>query len=128
MRKRKNLLKLRRFLLAKEIIMLSLVAVSFILLGLEHFEHLSHEQLLAAETFEIIVSLLFLAEFLFEWYFSRDRRFYFRHHWYYLLAAIPIPTASFEVLKGIRAIRLLRLFKIFAHLRYERNTRLFQGK
>jgi len=105
--------------------MLSLVATSTVLLALEHFEQLSAVQLHYVDIFEIAISLLFLTEFFFEYYFARDRSLYFKHHWFYLLASIPIPTQTFEALHGIRALRLLKLFKIFAHTRYERNTRLF---
>jgi len=106
--------------------MLALVVLSLGLLVLEHLEHLSPAQLHMVDIFEITVSIIFLCEFLFELHFARDRTQYFRHHWFYLLAAIPIPTQTFEFLHGIRALRLLKLFKLFAHMRYEHNTRLFQ--
>ena len=118
--------RVRQFLFVKEVIMLTLVAMSFIFLALEHFEVLSHEQLHAIEIYEIVVSLLFLAEFLFELYYAKNRSKYWRSHWFYLLAAIPIPTESFEILKGIRFLRLLKLTKIFAEYRYDRNTWLFE--
>lgn len=121
-----RLQKLRRFLTAKEIIMMTLVFISLALLFLEHLETLSPQQLHMIDIFEITVSIIFLCEFLFELHYARDRAKYFRHHWFYLLAAIPIPTQTFEFLHGIRALRLLKLFKLFAHMRYERNTRLFQ--
>ncbi|HRC28548.1 MAG TPA: hypothetical protein PKV96_04150, partial [Candidatus Saccharimonas sp.] len=57
---------------------------------------------------------------------AKDHALYLRHHWFYLLAAVPVPSTTFELLRGIRALRLLKLFKIFAHMRYERNTRLFE--
>ena len=126
MRSKRQTKKLRTFLLIKEIGMLWLVAISFVLLVLEHFEQLSVIQLHYVDIFEIVISLLFLAEFFFEYYFARDRALYVRHHWFYLFASIPIPTQTFEALHGIRALRLLKLFKIFAHTRYERNTRLFE--
>ncbi len=105
----------------------TLVVLSFIFLALEHFEQLSHAQLRAVEGFEVAVGLVFLAEFIFEWHFARDRAKYFRHHWFYLIAAVPVPTTSFEILRGIRLLRLLKLLKIFAHMRYEHNTRLFEN-
>ncbi len=125
MRSAKNKQYLRRFLFIKEIIMLTLVAGSLALLGLEHLERLSHDQLLMVEIYEIVVALIFAGEFVFEWYFARDRGHYIKYHWFYLLAAIPIPTQSFAILHGVRALRLLKLLKIFAHLRYEYNTWLF---
>ncbi len=118
--------KLRRFLLIKELVMFGLVALSFMFLAFEHFEQLSHEQLRLVELFDVAVGLVFMAEFVFEWYYARDRRAYIRYHWFYLIAAVPVPTQSFELLRGIRLLRLLKLLKIFAHVRYEYNTRLFE--
>lgn len=126
MHSRRQLQKLRRFLAVKEAIMFLLVAISFSFLALEHVEVLSYEQLLAVELFDVVVGLIFLAEFIFEWYYARDRQHYLKYHWFYLIAAVPIPTTSFELLRGVRLLRLLKLLKIFAHLRYEHNTRLFE--
>lgn len=106
--------------------MVSLALMSLGFLVLEHLERLSHEQLRLIEVFEVSVALLFLAEFVFELHFARDRRHYLKYHWFYLIAAIPIPTQTFEALHGIRLLRLIKLMQIFAHLRYERNTRLFE--
>lgn len=117
--------KLRRFLFIKEMIMTVLVVGSFVFLALEHFEQLTDSQLAGVEVYEITVAFIFLSEFLFEWYYARDRRRYLRTHWFYLIAAVPVPTATFELLKGIRLLRLLKLLKIFATYRYEHNTRLF---
>lgn len=107
--------------------MLVLVVMNLGFLAYEHFYEPPLEELRLIELFDIASALVFLAEFIFEWYWARDRRLYVRHHWFYLLAAIPIPTASFELLRGIRALRLLKLLKIFANMRYERNTILFEG-
>ncbi len=118
--------RLRRFLMVKEVVMMTLVAFNVIFLALEHFGSLSHEQLQAIEMFDIVTALVFLAEFGFELYWARDRRKYIRHHWFYLFAAVPIPTTLFEELRVVRVLRLLKLLKIFEHMRYERNTRLFE--
>lgn len=88
-------------------------------LVLEHLEHLTESQLYALEAFETVVGALFLLEFGLEFYFAKDRKKYWRHHWYFLIAAVPLPTQTFELLRGVRALRILRLLKIFAHLRYE---------
>ena len=126
MRSKKQLKKLRRYLAIKEAVMFTLVALSFTFLALEHLERMSEAQLRTVEIYEVVVALIFLTEFIFEWHFAKDRRKYIRHHWFYLIAAIPVPTTSFELLRGIRLLRLLKLLKIFAHLRYEHNTRLFE--
>jgi voltage-gated potassium channel len=126
-RTKTNKARLRRFLRDKEIFMNALVAANIALLVYEHFHEPPFAQLLLIDAFDILTALIFIAEFIFEWYWARDRRLYIRHHWFYLLAAVPVPTASFEILRGVRALRLLKLLKIFAHMRYERNTRLFEA-
>ncbi len=118
--------KLRRFLLVKEIVMISLVVGSFCLLALEHFEKLPHDAIIFIDAYEIVISLLFLAEFAFEWHYALDRAKYFRHHWFYLFAAIPLLNGFAEYLHGIRLLRLLKLLRVFAHTRYEYNTHLFE--
>lgn len=117
--------RLKKFLFLKEMIMMVLVVLSFTFLALEHFEKLTHPQMLAIEIYEVVIGLVFVAEFIFELYHAKDRRKYWRSHWFYLIAAVPIPTLTFEVLRGIRALRLLKLLKIFAEYRYEHNTNLF---
>ncbi|MCB9820121.1 ion transporter [Candidatus Nomurabacteria bacterium] len=125
MSKKKINNKLKKFLSIKEVVMLSLVLANFVFLGMEHFDKLSRSQLLAVEVLDVIIACIFLAEFFFELHFAKDRKRYWKHYGIYLLAAIPIPTESFEILRGIRALRLVKLLQMFAHLRYERNTRLF---
>ncbi len=125
MRSRKNQQKLQLFLLLKEVIMITLVVISFVFLGLEYFGKLTHQQLLAVDAYEIIVAFIFVGEFVFELYHAVDRRKYFHHHWFYLLAAIPIPTETFDLLRGIRLLRVLKFLKVFTEARYEKNTKLF---
>lgn len=119
-------LRLRRFLVAKEVVMIVLVVMNIVFLALEHFVPLTHAQIIAIEVFDVVTAVIFLAEFGFELYWAKDRGKYIRHHWFYLLAAIPITTTLFEELRVVRLLRLLKLLKIFGHMRYERNTRLFE--
>ena len=128
MSKSKARLKRRWFLVTKEVVMMLLALLCLAGLALEHLEHLNEQQLYQLEVFEIIVGVIFLVEFGFEWYFFKNRLTYWRHHWYFLLSAVPLPTQTFEILRSIRLLRLVRLFKIFAHLRYEENTWLFEKK
>lgn len=118
--------RLRQFLAVKEVIMMTLVVANFLLLAYEHFFEPPYSQMVAIEAFDVATAVVFLAEFIFEWHWAKDHALYLRHHWFYLLAAVPVPSTTFELLRGIRALRLLKLFKIFAHMRYERNTRLFE--
>ena len=118
--------RLRRFLVIKEMVMIGLVLLNVAFLAMEHFLTLTHVQLVAIEIFDVATAIVFIGEFCFELYWARDRRRYVRHHWFYLFAAIPVPTVFFEELRVVRLLRLLKLFKIFGHLRYEHNTRLFE--
>lgn len=119
--------RLKRFLAIKEIAMMTLVALNLAFLALEHFAPLTHEQRFVIGIFDIMTAIVFLAEFGFEYYWAKDRAKYVRHHWFYLLAAIPISTTLFEELRTVRLLRLLKLLKLFGHMRYEHNTRLFEG-
>ena len=118
--------KLRRFLAVKEVIMVTLVGLNLLFLVIEHIEVLSQQQIKIIEVFDIATALVFLAEFGFELFWAKDRAKYVRHHWFYLFAAVPIPSTLFEELRAVRLLRLLKLLKIFAHMRYEYNTRLFE--
>ena len=106
--------------------MVALAILCLMGLILKHLEKLDQSQLLALDWFELFVGLLFLIEFFVELHFARDRKKYWRAHWYFLLASIPLPMQAFDVSRGLRVLRLLRLFKVFAHLRYERNTWLLE--
>jgi len=125
MKKHKPNHKLQLFLLVKEIILMTLLVISLACLALEHFERFTEEQLQMVEVYEFVLAFIFMGDFIFEWYHAKDRRQYWRHNWIFLLAAIPLPNALAEYLRAVRFIRLLRLFKIFAHMRYEYNTKLF---
>lgn len=118
--------RLKQFFVAKEVIMVVLALLCLVGLALEHLERLSAGWLLALDWFELAVGAIFLVEFAIELYFSKNRKKYWQHHWYFLLASVPVPLQVFDVLRSLRILRLLRLFKVFAHLRYERNTWLFE--
>lgn len=119
---------LKLFLIIKESVMTILALLCLAGLAFEYFSQLTTSQLLLLDAFEIAVGVIFLAEFGFELYFAKDRKSYWRYHWYFLIASVPVPMQTFDILRGIRALRLLRVFKVFAHLRYEHNTRLFEPR
>lgn len=106
--------------------MISLLVIHIALFAVENSITLDGEILAAIYIFDIGLAVLFLAEFLFELHFAKNKKQYFRHHWLYLLAAIPAPLMMFEQVRYIRALRLVKLISIFAHMRYEYNTYLFE--
>ncbi len=125
MHSKRDLTRLRRYMFIKEVVMTFLVFVGFGTVIIEHLEVIEGEQLLIIDAIDVTIALIFLWEFWHEWYYARDRRKYLRYNWYYLLAAIPIPSQAIEILRGIRLLRLLRLAEEFARWRYEHNTHLF---
>lgn len=126
MHTKQNLTKLRRYMVIKEIVMTALVFVGFGTVLIEHLEVIEGEELLILDAIDVTIALIFLAEFVHEWYYARDRRKYMRYNWFYLFAAIPLPAQAIEILRGIRLLRLLRIAEEFARWRYEHNTRLFE--
>lgn len=118
--------KLCRFIHIKEAIMISLIVMSLSLLVADHLGVLDRFESIEFAWFEVIIGLALVIEFCFELYYARDRRKYWRHHWFYLLAAIPVPSTPFELLRAVRLLRLLKLTQIWAHMRYEYNTWLFE--
>ena len=124
LRTRLSKFELKKLLAVKELAMSVLVLIGFVLLALEHIEKLSVDQLYAAEAFDVLVGCIFLAEFFVELHFAKDKRRYWRQHWLFLLASIPLPFQTVQILRGIRLVRLLRLFDLVTHWDYEHNTKL----
>lgn len=106
--------------------MITLVILNLGFLAVEHFWQLPHEYVIIIQWFDVLTAVIFLAEFAFELYFARDRKKYIKYHWFYLFAAVPVPSVFFEELRAVRLLRLMKLLQVFAHMRYEHNTRLFE--
>lgn len=108
--------------------MIILAVACLIGLVLEYFEQLSTVQVKMIGDFELFVGLVFLADFGFELLFAKDRFKYWRAHWIFLIASVPLPGQLFDVMRGLWLLRILRLFKVFSHLRYEQNTWLTETR
>lgn len=105
--------------------MVALAVLCLIGLAFEELGWLANDQIGWLNVFEITVGLIFLGEFIFELYYAKNRKKYLRRHWFYLIASVPLPLQAFDLLRGLRVFRLIRLLQVYAHLRYEHNTRLF---
>ncbi len=106
---------------AKEILILSLVLTSILLLAVEQFGHLSEDQLQALFFFDIVVGVLFIIDWLAELWLASDKRNYIRHNWFYLLAAIPIPNAFAQILRALRLIKIVKIIRLGLHYSYQKN-------
>lgn len=69
--------------------------------------------------FDVVISLILLAEFFIRLFQSANRRRYFAKYWWLLLAAIPIPTPFIEALKIVRVADALRLVRLSEHVLFE---------
>jgi voltage-gated potassium channel len=109
----------------KEIVVLILVLLSLVFLGVEEFGHLTKEQIKWLDWYEVILGIVFMTEFFWELYRAKHKIDYVWHHWYYLLASIPLPNAYAEVLRGLRLIRFIKLLRFGVHMEHEKEKKLF---
>lgn len=67
-------------------------------------------------TFDIVVALVFLTDFMYYLLQSKNKSLYLRKNWYLLLASIPILETWAELLRGLRLLELVRLVRAGEHL------------
>lgn len=120
----KHSAKTLHWLVIKEYLLLALVLLSFAFLAFEYFGHLSTAQLRWVEWYEIVLGCLFIADFVYELRLATDKRRYVRHNWFFLLAAIPIPSNLANALRIIRLVRIIRLIRATAHLEFARHNHI----
>lgn len=120
MRNPKNLW---RFLYAKECIIITLAVLSLTFLALDQFFQLSQAQQKALYVYDVTVGLIFIGEFLMELWLTTDRKGYVKSNWFYLFAAIPLPYAIAQLLRGLRIIRVVKLIKSGTHFEFEKSTK-----
>jgi len=123
-RQTKHSTKTLRWLVLKEYILLALVLLSFAFMGLEYFGHLSTAQLRWVEWYEIVLGCIFIIDFVYELRLASDKRRYVRHNWFFLLAAIPVPSNLANALRIIRFLRVIRLIRATAHLEFARHNHI----
>lgn len=68
--------------------------------------------------FDIIVALIFLADFLWAWLHAKHKARFLSHNWYLLLASIPLLNSWAELLRGLRLLELVRLMRAGEHISY----------
>jgi len=113
-----------QWLVIKEYLLLALVLLSFTFLGFEYFGHLSTVQLRWIEWYEIVLGCIFIVDFIYELRLASDKRSYVRHNWFFLLAAIPVPSNLADALRIVRLIRVIRLIRATAHLEFARHNHI----
>lgn len=119
---------LRRFLYAKECLILTLAVLSLIFLAFDQFGNLSASQLHYLYQFDIIVGLIFIGELLLELWLATNKSSYVKHNWFYLFAAIPLPSAWAQLLRSIRIIRVIKLIRLGTHFEYEKGVNNYKPR
>src|SRR3989344_682842 len=94
-----------------EMVMGSLALISGYLLVRELADDLTPYQVYLFNIIDLVIAVIFLAEFGVKLYFAKSRMTYLKYHSWVLLAAIPITTPLTQSLRLVRALRLLHLIQ-----------------
>ena len=100
--------------------MISLALLGVVMLGVDLFADPSRQQIDFMDRIDLIIAAVFLTEFTIRLVASPNKKSYFRHHWWLLLSAIPLPGPLGDTLRAFRLIGLVRLLRVVDHLEYEK--------
>lgn len=98
-------------------IMVLLALLSIFLLFSEVIFHLTQNQTKAIQYIDLVVSLVFLGEFLYFLGNSPNKKNFLKNYWWELLAAIPITNHTTQALRSIKLVRAVPLLEIFRIIR-----------
>lgn len=116
--------KTLQWLVIKEYLLIGMVLFSFGLLSVEMTGALTTRQLQLIGEYEVVLSFIFMADFGYELWLSSDKRRYFFHNWFFLLAALPFPSNIADILRSVRFLRIIRLARATAHLDFARHNHI----
>ncbi len=94
-----------------EMVMGSLALTSGYLLVRELADNLTPNQVFVFNIIDLVIALIFLADFGVRLFIAKSRWTFFKYHWWVLLAAIPVTTPFTQSLRLVRLLRLLHLFQ-----------------
>lgn len=110
--KRPNLRLLKEVVLA----LLALLSVYFVYYEFAFSPDAATTQLIGL--FDMIVSVVFLADFTVSLAKAQHKLAYLRSHWYLLLAGVPIANNWADLLRALRLLELVRLVRAGEHLSF----------
>lgn len=102
--------------LTGEIVLSILALISVGLLVLELSANLAPNEVLLLNRIDIAIALVFIIDFVVGLRLSDDKKAYWKHNWYILLASVPIPDGVFQSLRILRILRLVRLIRMVARV------------
>jgi voltage-gated potassium channel len=88
---------------------MALLAIVYVAIGFALDDASLQPMAPGLETAELVLTIIFLAEFSSRFAASRDRTAYLRGHWIDLVALVPA-ARSFRILRILRLLRLVRAF------------------
>ncbi|OGG57111.1 hypothetical protein A3D71_04565 [Candidatus Kaiserbacteria bacterium RIFCSPHIGHO2_02_FULL_55_20] len=103
--------KVSRHHLWLEMVMGSLALVSGYMLVRELTDDLTPNQVFIFGIIDLVIAVVFLAEFGVKLYIAKNRMTYLKYHSWVLLAAIPVTTPLTQSLRLVRLLRLLHLLQ-----------------
>ena len=107
---------------ANEFIMALLALVSAGLLIFEETRTVTPTELDFIDTVDVSIAIIFLIEFFGDLYVSKNRKHFFRTHWWELLACIPVTNPETQTLRLLRLVKVLKVLKVGAHVVITKKT------
>jgi voltage-gated potassium channel len=107
------------------LIFLAMVSIGFLVFELTSVVQRQHQSLINA--IDLSIACIFLVDFMVGLYRAPSRWHYFKHHWYELLAAIPLTDHVVRSLRSLRIVRMLRLIQILRIVRVFSRLKVVSG-
>lgn len=107
------------------LILLAMVSIGFLVFELTSVVQRQHQSLI--NTIDLSIACIFLVDFMVGLYRAPSRWHYFKHHWYELLAAIPLTDHVVRSLRSLRIVRMLRLIQILRIVRVFSRLKVVSG-
>jgi voltage-gated potassium channel len=101
-----------------ELLVVLLALLSVFLLFVEVTSNLTHEQERVLGYADVAIASLFLLEFSYRLKQSENKRKFFRHHGWELLASIPLTYDALQALRALQLLRLVRLIRLLRLIRF----------
>lgn len=95
-----------------EVLLVLLSLLSAALLVYEVSADLLQDQVAFIHTLDFVIALVFLLDFVIGFIRAESKWEYFKHNWFYLLAAIPITDEMYRSLRLLRVLRIVRAVRV----------------
>jgi len=111
----------------KDIFMALLAMGSIFLLVVEVVIGLSEGEIQFVHYVDLGIAFVFFVEFVYHFITARHKFHFLKHHWWELLAAIPLTTHTTQALRGFRLIRVMPLIEGVRLIRFLIRLKILAG-